>query len=168
MTWSPGSASVTCLRATPGHTDVTAHKADPRASSACAAHLLMGQDSHFVQPRGRETLQQPVLFTSVKLGVEYAVSCVPCPYLFLPHRLRPTVDERFSAVTWVPAPPRSAQEGDCPPAQGSLTLSLPRGIVCYEGVSTSRRSWTSPRAARLPRTRCCHSTNVRYPVRTHL
>lgn len=51
----------------------------------------------------------------------------------------------------------------------SLTLGLPHGIVCYEGASTSRRSWTSPCAARLPRTRCCHSTNVRYPVRrTHL
>lgn len=90
VTWSPGSASVTCLRATPGRRDVPAHKTDPRASSACASHLLVGQDSHFVQPRGRETLQQPVLFTSVTLGVEYAVSCVPCPYLFLPHRLRPT------------------------------------------------------------------------------
>lgn len=52
VTWSPGSASVTCLRATPGHTDVTAHKTDPRASSACASHLLMGQDSHSVQPGG--------------------------------------------------------------------------------------------------------------------
>lgn len=29
VTWSPGSASVTRLRATPGHTDVTAHKPIP-------------------------------------------------------------------------------------------------------------------------------------------
>lgn len=89
VTWSPGSASVTCLQATPGHMDVTAHKTDP-GPLVHVHRLLMGQDSHFVQPRGRETLQQPVLFTSVTLGVEYDVSCVPCPYLFLPHGLCPT------------------------------------------------------------------------------